>query len=147
MTYRSYRRTEIVAGEDSLSLNPRRSRHRDDLVGLRTLYERLSPVVTQVIGMTRAYFDHYDDALADDPAVRAIAEQLRRAGHDARLAVQAGAKLDAGGRLVVDEHQQTSIPGLYAAGDVVRGLNQISTAQGEGAIAATDVHNRLRNKR
>lgn len=65
----------------------------------------------------------------------------------ARLAVQAGAKLDASGRLVVDEHQQTSVPGLYAAGDVVRGLNQISTAQGEGAIAATDVHNRLRNKR
>jgi len=62
-----------------------------------------------------------------------------------RLAVQAGADLDAGGRLVVDEHQRTSIPGLYAAGDVVRGLNQISTAQGEGAIAATDVHNRLRN--
>lgn len=60
-----------------------------------------------------------------------------------RLAVQAGAKLDAGGRLVVDDHQETSVPGLYAAGDVVRGLNQISTAQGEGAIAATDVHNRL----
>jgi len=63
-----------------------------------------------------------------------------------RLAVQAGAKLDASGRLVVNEHQETSVPGLYAAGDVVRGLNQISTAAGEGAIAATDVHNRLRNK-
>lgn len=61
----------------------------------------------------------------------------------AQLAVQAGAKLDDSGRLVVDDHQQTSVPGLYAAGDVVRGLNQISTAEGEGAIAATDVHNRL----
>jgi hypothetical protein len=79
----------LIAAEDSLALNPRRSRHREDLVELRTLFERLSPVVTQVIGMTRAYFDHYDDALADDPTVRAIAEQLRRAGHDARLAVQA----------------------------------------------------------
>lgn len=64
-----------------------------------------------------------------------------------RLAVQAGAKLDAGGRLLVDDHQRTSVAGLYAAGDVVRGLNQISTAEGEGAIAATDVHNSLRNKR
>jgi thioredoxin reductase (NADPH) len=64
----------------------------------------------------------------------------------ARLAVQAGAALDENRRLVVGEHQETSVPGLYAAGDVVRGLNQISTAQGEGAIAATDVHNRLRNR-
>lgn len=60
-----------------------------------------------------------------------------------QLAVHAGARMDDSGRLVVDDHQQTSVPGLYAAGDVVRGLNQISTAEGEGAIAATDVHNRL----
>jgi len=60
------------------------------------------------------------------------------------LAIGAGATADAAGRLLVGEHQETSVPGLYAAGDVVRGLNQISTAEGEGAIAATDVHNRLR---
>lgn len=62
----------------------------------------------------------------------------------ASLATDAGAALDDSGRLFVDAHQQTSVPGLYAAGDVVRGLNQISTAEGEGAIAATDVHNTLR---
>jgi len=61
-----------------------------------------------------------------------------------QLAVQAGARLDENGRLVVGEHQETSVPGLYAAGDVVRGLNQISTAEGEGAIAATHIHNVLR---
>lgn len=60
------------------------------------------------------------------------------------LALAAGAEHDAQGRLLVDEHQQTSIPGLYAAGDMVRGLNQITTAQGEAAIAATAMHNRLR---
>jgi thioredoxin reductase (NADPH) len=59
------------------------------------------------------------------------------------LAVQLGARLAADGRLQVDEHQLTTAPRLYAAGDVVRGLNQISIAQGEGAIAATDIHNRL----
>ncbi|UWF77637.1 MULTISPECIES: FUSC family protein [Microbacterium] len=78
----------VVAGEESLALNPRRSRHRDDLAEMRRLLDMLSPVVTQVIGMTRAYFDHYDDSIADEPAVAAIAEQLRRAGHDVRLAVQ-----------------------------------------------------------
>ena len=61
-----------------------------------------------------------------------------------KLAVDAGARMDAEGCLLVGAHQETSVPGLYAGGDVVRGLNQISTAEGEGAIAATDVHNRLR---
>ena len=88
----------LKAAEDSLALNPRRSRHRDDLVEIRALHERLTSVVTQVIGMTRAYFDHYDDSLADDPTVRAIAEQLRRAGHDVRLALQTlEQRSDAGG--------------------------------------------------
>ena len=61
-----------------------------------------------------------------------------------RLAIQAGARLDDNGRLYVGERQDPSVPGLYAAGDVVRGVNQISTAVGEAAIAATDVHNALR---
>lgn len=61
-----------------------------------------------------------------------------------RLARAAGARCDDEGRLWVDDHQQTSVPGLYAAGDMVRGLNQIATAQGEAAIAATAMHNRLR---
>ncbi|NBB13780.1 FAD-dependent oxidoreductase [Caulobacter sp. SLTY] len=60
------------------------------------------------------------------------------------LAIQAGARLDDAGRLFVDDHQQTSIPGLFAAGDLVRGLNQITTAEGEASIAATAIHNRLR---
>ncbi|HEY5072288.1 MAG TPA: NAD(P)/FAD-dependent oxidoreductase [Caulobacteraceae bacterium] len=62
----------------------------------------------------------------------------------ARLAKSLGAKLEAAGCLIVDSHQRTTVEGLYAAGDVVRGLNQISVAQGEAAIAATDIHNRLR---
>ena len=77
----------IATGEESLTLNPRRSAHRTELAEQRTLLERLSPIVTQVIGMTRAFFDHYDEALADEPTVQAIAEQLRRAAHDVRLAV------------------------------------------------------------
>ena len=61
------------------------------------------------------------------------------------LAVACGAAHDETGSLVVDAHQQTSVPGLYAAGDVVRGLNQIAVAAGEAAIAATAIHNALRS--
>ena len=46
--------------------------------------------------------------------------------------------------LKVDAHSATSIPGLYAAGDVVKGLNQIAVATSDAALAATDIHNRLR---
>lgn len=37
------------------------------------------------------------------------------------------------------------LPGLYAAGDVVAGLDQISVAIGQGALAATRLHNWLRD--
>jgi thioredoxin reductase (NADPH) len=43
----------------------------------------------------------------------------------------------------VDAHQRTSIPRIYAAGDVVHELSQISVAIGHAAIAATDIHNGL----
>lgn len=61
-----------------------------------------------------------------------------------QLALRLGAFANEEGCLSVTDHQQTNVDGLYAAGDLVRGLNQISVAQGEGAIAATDIHNRIR---
>ncbi len=45
--------------------------------------------------------------------------------------------------LKVDDHQQTSVPGLYAVGDVVDAINQIIVGTGHAAIAATAVHNSL----
>jgi len=48
------------------------------------------------------------------------------------------------GRIETDSHQQTSVPGLFAAGDVVSGLNQIAVAMAQGEIAATAVHNAAR---
>ncbi len=45
--------------------------------------------------------------------------------------------------ITTDHHQRTSIEGLYAAGDVVEGLNQIVTAYAQAAIAATDIHHCL----
>lgn len=59
------------------------------------------------------------------------------------LAQALGAGVGEDGRLLVDAHQQTSIPGLYAAGDLVRSLNQIAVAEGEAAVAATAIHNLL----
>ena len=58
------------------------------------------------------------------------------------LALGLGAEQDGTGALAVDEHNRTTVPGLYAAGGVVRGLDQVVVAMGHGAIAATDIHNR-----
>lgn len=38
------------------------------------------------------------------------------------------------------------LPGVYAAGDVLEGLDQISVATGQGAMAATRLHNWLREQ-
>ena len=76
--------------------------------------------------------------LAFDSIYPALGSTIRSA-----LAVAAGANATDDGCLEVDEHQHTSIPGLFAAGDVVRGLDQISHAMGEAGVAATAIRNLL----
>jgi len=51
------------------------------------------------------------------------------------LARKIGAQTE-GSRIVADENGATNVPGLYAAGDCIGGLLQISTAVAEGAKAA-----------
>lgn len=63
------------------------------------------------------------------------------------LARSLGAEASEDGCLVIDRHQRTSIEGLYAAGDVTKGLDQISHAMGEAAVAATAIRNDLRARR
>jgi thioredoxin reductase (NADPH) len=63
------------------------------------------------------------------------------------LAKQVGVEIAEDGTLPVDDHQRTSVTGLYAAGDVVLGLDQISHAMGEGGVAATTMRNDLAKER
>ena len=60
-----------------------------------------------------------------------------------QLGEMVGAKLADDGCFLCDSHQRTSVPGLYAAGDVVHGLDQISHAMGEGGVASTTIRNDL----
>jgi thioredoxin reductase (NADPH) len=64
-----------------------------------------------------------------------------------QLAEMAGAKLSKDNCIEIDPRQRTSVPGLYAAGDVVIGLDQISHAMGEGGVAATTIRNDLAEQR
>lgn len=66
-------------------------------------------------------------------------------GADARsdLAVALGAEHKADGSLEVDENLQTSVEGLYAIGDVVTDIHQISVAFGHAAVASCAINSAL----
>jgi thioredoxin reductase (NADPH) len=81
-----------------------------------------------------------DGPLTFDSIYPALGSVIR-----SELAVALGADATDEGCLVVDDHQRTSIPGLYAAGDVSKGLDQISHAMGEAGVAATTIRNDLAN--
>jgi len=76
--------------------------------------------------------------LSFDTAYPALGSVIR-----SELAMSLGAEGSPDGCLVVDDHQRTTIPGLYAAGDVAKGLDQISHAMGEAGVAATTIRNDL----
>ena len=66
-------------------------------------------------------------------------------GSDVRgeLAEMAGAEVSEQGCVITDDHCETSVPGLFAAGDVVLGLDQISHAMGQAGVASTTIRNHL----
>ncbi len=64
-----------------------------------------------------------------------------------QLAQMVNADLSEDDCIKVDDHQRCNVPGLYAAGDVVIGLDQISHAMGEGGVAATTIRNDLAKQR
>ena len=57
-----------------------------------------------------------------------------------------GLRTDSERCVMTDPHQQLGLKGLYAAGDVVAGLDQISVAMGQAAVAAVAIHNDLRER-
>lgn len=89
----------------------------------------------------RLAFDTARGRMAFDSVYPALGSRIR-----SRLAVAAGARATEDGCLEVDDHQRTSIPGLFAAGDVVKGLDQISHAMGEAGVAATTIRNLLASR-
>jgi thioredoxin reductase (NADPH) len=93
-----------------------------------TMDERMAPLVHTADGVSWRF----------DVLYPMLGETARSA-----LATQLGAKVSDCAELLADEHQRTSLPGLFAIGDVAQGLNQISVAAGQAAVAATAIHNSL----
>jgi thioredoxin reductase (NADPH) len=87
-------------------------------------------------------FDTANARMAFDSVYPALGTHVR-----SELAALAGAKTTEADCIVVDDHLETSVPGLFAAGDVVIGLDQISHAMGQAGVAATAIRNRLAAER
>jgi len=90
----------------------------------------------------RLAFDAGDRRLSVDSAYPALGSHVR-----SELATLAGANTSEDASVIVDSHQETSVGGLFAAGDVVIGLDQISNAMGQAGIAATTIRNHLAKER
>jgi glutamate synthase (NADPH/NADH) small chain len=52
-------------------------------------------------------------------------------------------KLNKWGNIIADENGMTSIPGVFAGGDIVRGGATVILAMGDGKKAAVGIHNYL----
>ncbi|MBX7496355.1 NAD(P)/FAD-dependent oxidoreductase [Qipengyuania sp. 6B39] len=86
-------------------------------------------------------FDTAEGRMAFDSVYPALGSKVRSG-----LAVACGAKVSEDDCILVDDHLETSVPGLFAAGDVVLGLDQISHAMGQAGVAATTIRNHLAEK-
>lgn len=95
-----------------------------DLVEARVLDLDISPVGDVVLQADRR-------ELTFDTVYPMFGSKARN-----ELALPLGVDLDDEGEVITDRYQATSVPGLFAIGDVVSGLNQISVAVGHAAIAA-----------
>ncbi|WP_413626369.1 NAD(P)/FAD-dependent oxidoreductase [Luteibacter sp. Lutesp34] len=124
---------QVLATEASAPSEDQRTRAEEAGVTLHTGVSdlRFSPegcLAVLADGATR-HLDTVYPVLGSDPGTRLLSPLAPA--------------IDEDGKLHVDASMQTSVSGLFAAGDVVSGLNQISVAVGHAAIAATAIHRRL----
>ena len=110
-----------------------------DEAGIRRV---AGPCGNYAIENGRFALDTTDGRMSFDSVYPALGSVIRSG-----LAGKVGAKLTETGCILTSDHMETSVPGLFAAGDVVKGLDQISHAMGQAGVAATTIRNHLATER
>jgi thioredoxin reductase (NADPH) len=117
----------------------RAEKHLQDAVEREGIECFMSSVVQEILGddekVTGIRLENVNTHETQDKIVEGV---FIAVGHEpaSELAKQIGLKLSPDGFIEVDRSMRTSIPRLYAAGDIVGGVMQIVTAVGSGAAAA-----------
>jgi len=99
-----------------------------------------------VVGMNKGEDGWLESYEFEDGTVREYRGGFPMYGSDYNndLARELGCEINDDGTVVVDDHGNTSVDGVYAVGDLSPGHNQIPVAMGEGAKAGLDIHYGLR---
>ena len=134
---RSYSRDITMLGLASVTLTPD-EQAQADAAGIR--------VVTTPVS-SFAFGDEVRLTL-DDGSTVVLDTLYAGLGSTTRndLGLALGTELRGNQCFSTDDQQRTNVPGLYAAGDAVEGLDQISYAMGTAARAAVAIHNDLRDR-
>lgn len=132
---------------DDITLLPRRDvaltvQERAELerAGIAIVAEAITGYLPGATGMSLV-IDGQAEPLHFDVLYPALGVSSRN-----RLATQLGLAVDKAGNVEAQAPDATSVAGLFCAGDLVEGLDQIAVAIGHGAIAATKAHNWLRDR-
>jgi dihydrolipoamide dehydrogenase len=91
---------------------------------------------TRVDGAAAIVTFEENGASVDLRADRVLVAVGRRPNTEGLGADKAGVALDSRGRVVIDDHFRTNVPGVWAIGDVVRGAMLAHKAEDEGMAAA-----------
>ena len=94
-------------------------------------------VVTEIMGQDAVTGARLRNVRTNEESVQPIAGIFVYIGTDANTSFLGGQlRLDSAGYIVADRHGRTSVPGVFAAGDVQDPLlHQVATAVGSGAAA------------
>ncbi len=99
-----------------------------------------------ITGMNKGKDGWLESFEFEDGAVREYRGGFAMYGsnYNTELAERLGCELNDDGTVVVDDHGQTSVDGVYAVGDITAGHNQVPVAMGKGAKAGLAIHKELR---
>uniref|UniRef100_I2Q3Y9 Thioredoxin reductase n=1 Tax=Desulfovibrio sp. U5L TaxID=596152 RepID=I2Q3Y9_9BACT len=117
----------------------RAEKHLQDALAKAGVPTLMNTVVTEIKGdetkVTAVRIKNLTDETEREMPVDAVFVAVGLSPNT-QLAEELGLTLDADGFIQTDRSKRTSIPRIYAAGDVTAGARQIATAVGDGSTAA-----------